>query len=556
VATAVSQARTTGDFAGKTGALFWPSTMAGDQYTLRVYFAYAYPALWDVASTAEQMEAAPPLDVPMARTVPFTVRRVVRVARHWTTYQNGTFDRTSFDWRRLAAQYFEPAGITLDVSAVDGNPTPLPIAQYRQLYSTAIQTLPVLVRQALGGTNEQLTGHYGIKFETEEVFNDTVKFLYFARLGTITRQHRAPNPVNPIAETLERMQLRAATLMSLAYDQVQTDPGSVRQAFQNYHRNIAHFNDTQDVVNITTGGIQNHIHTLRNVPLAVPPNANLAQAQQIQTLIDEIQAIVRQVTATPTPDGDGDCLDHIQRFVTRKRSWDTRCKKWGSEILTQICTALSTDPLNPAGDGLQIFQFDFADNFDNFPNSGEAFSTPSNRTTCPECNQALTNTDRENRRCPRVQCAARLRTNASVLSYIPWHQMQEFSTWTMYNLQRNRDKYLFLTNMEGACPEVLVGHEMGHHLFIPHAPSGFRAPNPLPDTWIWRAYRLAAYLYPGLQTFLEERTAPVGAEAGYHATNHHACIMGYNFAEMPDLHFCFKCALRLRGWSGDAVRLL
>jgi hypothetical protein len=33
-------------------------------------------------------------------------------------------------------------------------------------------------------------------------------------------------------------------------------------------------------------------------------------------------------------------------------------------------------------------------------------------------------------------------------------------------------------------------------------------------------------------------------------------MMGYDFGQMPELHFCAKCVLRLRGWDVDVVRQL
>jgi hypothetical protein len=52
----------------------------------------------------------------------------------------------------------------------------------------------------------------------------------------------------------------------------------------------------------------------------------------------------------------------------------------------------------------------------------------------------------------------------------------------------NRAKYFVLTNFAGARPEVLVVHEMGHHLCLPHSPHGFTMPNPVPPGAFWLAF--------------------------------------------------------------------
>jgi hypothetical protein len=64
--------------------------------------------------------------------------------------------------------------------------------------------------------------------------------------------------------------------------------------------------------------------------------------------------------------------------------------------------------------------------------------------------------------------------------------------------------------------EQTVSHEVGHHLFLPHAP-------------------------------LPARYPPGGAESSAHDDADLHCMMGYDYA--AERKFCGLCLLRLRGWK-------
>jgi hypothetical protein len=64
--------------------------------------------------------------------------------------------------------------------------------------------------------------------------------------------------------------------------------------------------------------------------------------------------------------------------------------------------------------------------------------------------------------------------------------------------------------------EQTISHEVGHHMFLPHAP--------LPSTRL-----------------------PGGAEAAAHDQADTHCLMGYDFT--AERKFCGKCLLRMRGWD-------
>lgn len=66
--------------------------------------------------------------------------------------------------------------------------------------------------------------------------------------------------------------------------------------------------------------------------------------------------------------------------------------------------------------------------------------------------------------------------------------------------------------------EDVAAHEIGHNLFLPHAPF------PL-------------------------HKIPAQSKAEAHDSNNAYCLMTYN--DIEDLSFCGKCILRLRGWSGE-----
>lgn len=61
-------------------------------------------------------------------------------------------------------------------------------------------------------------------------------------------------------------------------------------------------------------------------------------------------------------------------------------------------------------------------------------------------------------------------------------------------------------------------HEIGHHMFLPHAPFPSKSP-------------------------------PAGSQAAHHDETHHNCTMGYDYS--AERKFCGLCILRMRGWSAN-----
>lgn len=66
--------------------------------------------------------------------------------------------------------------------------------------------------------------------------------------------------------------------------------------------------------------------------------------------------------------------------------------------------------------------------------------------------------------------------------------------------------------------EQTLTHEIGHHMFLPHAP------------------------FPAADV-------PGGAQEGRHDASHSHCTMGYDYT--AERKFCGLCILRMRGWSAD-----
>ncbi len=186
---------------------------------------------------------------------------------------------------------------------------------------------------------------------------------------------------------------------------------------------------------------------------------------QLQMLIPvaNADAVATAIVTNPLPGGDPAAVTALIRLagLTADTYRDT-ANGVANRLLTAICGAISSQDA-PDEDGLQVFQFDFEDNFDQFSASGWAFDTPSNRTHCPECNTALANGDRAARLCPNAGCAQRLRSSASIMTLVPWRHMGGFQAGVFAQLQANKAKYFVLTNMAGTRPEILVVHEMGHH---------------------------------------------------------------------------------------------
>jgi hypothetical protein len=123
---------------------------------------------------------------------------------------------------------------------------------------------------------------------------------------------------------------------------------------------------------------------------------------------------------------------------------------------------------------------------------------------------------------------------------------------------------LTLQSMPGVRAEVLVAHEMGHQLFLPHAPAGFNRKD-IDESAVELGFIQKKVLSqfisaldktPALLDKVNDATKPAGASNELHVSDHGACMMGYNFAALASMHFCVKCILRMRGWRNDAIEAL
>ncbi|WP_163993336.1 hypothetical protein [Pyxidicoccus caerfyrddinensis] len=192
--------------------------------------------------------------------------------------------------------------------------------------------------------------------------------------------------------------------------------------------------------------------------------------------------------------------------LTSEKLYKEKCKEWSSTILHDVCDELT----DPDIEGLHLFQFDYQDNFLNWSMAAEAYTSRTNRTTCRECANVLTVKQREERECA---CGTRLRGNSGIVSIYPWSRYQDARTW-------REQGFALLGKMVGATPEISMTHEIGHHLFMPHAPPG---------------------------------TSKAGSHPTFHDDGTWTCIMSYNVAQASSLTFCGLCTLRIRGWSMGAT---
>lgn len=535
------------NYKAQTGVVFSPSLIAGDSYKLRVYFAYENQNVWDVNSTAIQLSNALPFNVPSATTGEFVVERVVKIAAHWKPRQDTGIGY--FKWSTVAA-YFRQANITLDTTAVDGttgNATAINQGQFQTGFTTGLDLLPHAAREAFAPANEQGANNYGLKCRSYDQFKIALGQRYNTRLGQIQFLNLG-QAGNVTPNVIDRIQARLEIYLELAHGKTQNQGPPVPQLPVAQQITLSNIVDQFNISGIRGFGAVN------TTALEKVASDNIFSGLlEIGFGNEAAQRRATQITQNATQAGDATALTNILALagLDTAQKYEEKCKNWGNTVLTEACVYISKNNLSNT-DGMQVFQFDFQDNFDNFSASGWAFDTPSNRTNCPECDAPLNDQNRQQRTCPT--CQAILRTNAAIMTLVPWKYMTSYSLWTWGSLHKNKEKYCLLSNMEGVKPEILVVHEVGHHLFLPHAPYGFEMPNPVPTSSIWVLLKLAFWKDPSLKQQIEELTKPAGDEPNYHATSNHACIMGYNFAQMQNLHFCAKCSLRLRGWNGAYVQ--
>lgn len=518
-----SQPRTADDDYGSyTGALFTPSCIAQDRYTLTMYFAYGELADWDVNSTAAELRAALPHAVPSVTSSQLTVQRVVKISRWWR--HNDGVQRGNFAWANVARD-LEQSGIQLD-SVAATNPTNMNAAHFRAAFQHELAQLPGAKRCMFAPQDQQAQNGYGLRLRDFAGYRLELLTRYRTRVNTLVALGRPQ--IGGDAQACDRIEARAELYLQLV-NQAGLAP-AVAQTIDLLGRPQAW---------ASTAALAAWLDP--QLQMLLPPAANL----------DEV---IRAILHRPVAGGDEAAVHELVRLTgTTADDYRDRANDLSNDVLQRICATISSQDAVDE-DGLQVFQFDFDDNFDQFSASGWAFDTPSNRTHCHECETPLAAIDRTNRRCPNVACGVRLRSNASIMTLVPWRYMTGFRLGVLMGLQANKAKYFVLTNMEGTRPEILVVHEMGHHLFLPHSPHGFNLPNPVPGGMVWSLLSTAINHNDGVRQQLVQGTVPGGNVPDYHAAGHNACIMGYNFAQMQNLHYCFKCTLRLRGWDGNHVR--
>jgi len=508
--TAFSYGREATDpYRGFSGTVLTPSIIAGDRIRLAAYFAYGPKSDWDTVHGG----AWPPWSTPREVTGRFETQRVVRVSKHRMPAGTGL---GSFTWPGVAVD-FEQSGITLDYSAVDGNPTVLGQNAYRGAFTNAVNALPLSQKAMFAPVNEQLTAQYALKMRTYDQYAAELNARYNAILNGVLLQNLGQQGGLP-ANFFDRIQARAS-----------------------WYAELVGWNN----VNAFVASVQN----LRLVPW---PNINAGEMNalgQFQFATPPDNAVTPFVTSNATAVGEAAALAGILAVAAVSQAdYATVSVNVAQQIVFEILKTFT----DADDDGIQVFHFDFVSNFDQYKDSGYAFATPSNRTTCPECGQALGQNDRDGRACPNGACGAVLRTNASIVTLVPWKYMKPYEIGIWKSLQNKSDEYFLLTNMANPRPEILVAHEMGHHLFLPHAPQPF-TPGDISSWMIRNTLGVFLRFSPGTEQKLIQGTTPSGDKAAFHSSSHRACMMGYNAAQMENLHFCAKCTLRLRGWNCNEV---
>lgn len=563
-----------GEYAGCTGVVFWPSFIARDAYQLTVYFAYGHPDEWDVDKTPEELEESVPADLPKAKTGTFEVRHVVRVAKHWTTHRNPA-EAARLDWDKLADTYFAPVGIDLDLRSIEGGPVPVPDRHFRESLETWMSARRDAAASAVAPLEEQAQEPYAVKFVGFPVFCERVEEWCRSRKELVEAwcdsRKQLVMTTDGTGDAVAAMQARLEFYLEMVNpwgEPVRGLPaapgGAGRNDRDEREKEKEEDGETEEGAekerDVEEGARPDlGPRDFRWVPLSARKAMRSAFFDQLAHYPDEVvdrvaPAILEQVQASFAEAGlgskqllaslfeavvgpdDGARLARAVLELPDESAYPGQCAKWGEDAATHVFRDL---PAEEDGEGLHLFQVDCADNFGGIPVSGRAFDAPSSRRSCPECEQPLAKSDRAARKCPA--CSAVLRGDASIVTLIPWQYVGSFDLGTMLELKQKKLQYLGGTLLGGGCPEIVVAHEMGHHLFMPHATYGFA----------WEGW--GRWCVWPVKDLLAQRTKPEGSVAKFHSPHHFHCIMGYNVAEMARLRFCYRCVMRLRGWNAKAV---
>ncbi len=461
-----------------------------------------------------------------------TVRRRVRIARHWVppgTWGLGS-GQSKFTWEKLV-QEFKGSGIDFDSSAAV-RPATMDRAAFTRILMQEVAKKSAAEQAVFSPQDEQFQRGYAIKLRT------------YAELGAIALGKYKTHFSNDKKTNPERVARLVAFLRTCA--ELKGDPTIVR-----------------DVVPL----------------LGAIPWGSWKMAMQILDTVTHpafrAQAVDTSLNACKTDEEIKQKLVQSIHGYADETAYLTVCKDLTRDLLFSVCGLFIQEQ---AADerGLHVFQFDFENNFDMFSASGWGFETPSNRTQCPECESALSVPNKASRKCGT--CNAVLRDEASLMTLVPLSLVRPLTLHDvvsnmkgLYGLVQNPDnpkneaiaKRFTLESMPGVRAEVLVAHEMGHQLFLPHSPSGFDSRDidqtvemGMAQKAILGKFLDALRTTPALLNKLQDATDPAGANVDFHDADHRACMMGYNFAALAHMHFCTKCVLRMRGWKGDSVEAL
>jgi hypothetical protein len=518
-----------------TEVAFWPSTISGDKYKLTVYFAYGARDGWDVESTAGELRDALPVAVPSRTTRTLLVERIVTVARHWTLDANFTVNNAHYSWQKLLA-YFKQAGLGLDLTPVynGANVLTVPNADdYRDALVVACRKIRTgLAQFAVAPRSEQALGTYGIKFRPYDAVKRDIGDAIVRRYGELRAESEV---IEPYRSALCHIHARISLylLFSLKQDELDSDPGLEKDLMDPlWEKSYDSLDQLKEVA---------RVHLYKKLQEKRMPESRIRIFPETATAVGL------------SAEGDRAVGWVLLKYngMEDEGAYLTACKELGQTVLCQIARGLSVADRDQPG--IHLFQWDYHDNFMNLKDSGLAFRTLSNQENCLECGESLSSREKGENQCD--ECQSKLRSNTAVFTVVPWRFMKAYdqgiydglASWML------QMKYWILSNIEGTTPEILVAHEMGHQLFLPHAPFSFTMPKgnfSIPYRW-----KLAL---KALQRVIGSMATPGGSDAALHVagTVHTACIMGYDFGQMPELHFCAKCVLRLRGWNVDVVRQL